>query len=89
MAGLNPTRLARLNYYAWREKMDAERVRFFRDKKRGFILELLSSSWDGYTGRVHCNYVLGRDGFDGVTVDYHVLEPLNDMEVIALCASEA
>jgi len=86
---MNQTQLARQIFWEWQKKMNADRVRFFRDKRRGFILEMLSSSFDGYTGRVHCNYVFGRAGFDAVTVDYVVLEPMNEMEVLAWAASDA
>jgi len=84
----NLTRLSRASFFAWVEAMDATNVRFFRDKHRGSILEMISADWDGYTGRVHCSYVLQRKGSGTVTVDYGVLEPLNEMEVIAFAASE-
>lgn len=90
MAGTNPTRLARANYYAWRQAMDEQGIRFFWDKKRKLVIKLLSSSWTGYDGRVRAEYVIPEantwrdDIWQG---SYTYLEPLTDMEVIAHCAA--
>lgn len=89
--------MARDAYYKWREQMDREGIRFFRHKDwqrfkaRAVPLELLSSSWTGTSGMVNCRYVLERPkGWSQeTTVPFHKLEPLNDMEVIALCAAFA
>ena len=84
MAGMNPTRLARENYLQWQQRVREAGTRFFRDKLRGFLLEAQSMHWNGYTGRVYCTYVLGREGFESVEVDYITLVPLSEMEVLAL-----
>jgi len=77
-------------YYKWRERMDAEEIRFFRRKNGDRPMEMLSSSWNGGTGMVNCNYVLDEKAkryAADVRICFTKLEPLSDMEVIALAAT--
>lgn len=87
-------RMERDAYSAWRERMDKEGIRFFRRKGIRYKgepgpVELLSSSWNGTTGEVYCRYILERPkGWSqDAIICYTRLEPINEMEVIAICAA--
>jgi hypothetical protein len=84
---MNSTQLARRTFFAWQQAMEEQGVSYFRDKHRGDLLRMTSSNWDGWTGRVRCRYLFKRGLRESVIVDYTVLEPLTDMEVLALSTS--
>lgn len=80
----NATQLARQAFWAWDRQFSETRT-IFRDKKRGFILGVIRTQWDGYDGRVSCYHYFERA--KKVEVSYTVLEPLSEMEVIAHAAA--
>ena len=84
---MNQTRQERHIFWEWQRRIQDEGIRFFRHKENGKVLESIEMSWNGGTGMVRAKELFDERRYPEHRwkVCYTKLEPLNAMEVIAIC----